>query len=266
MNLREKKEKTIIGKRSEKDMFRSESKNEHSTAERPREEDREAEMSLNIAIDGPVGAGKSSIADQVAAKLGILHLDTGAMYRALGLLALRRGIDPEDEEKVVRLCEGMDLDVEIGEEGQRTILEGEDVSALIRTQEVSMAASAVSKYARVRAWMVARQQALAAKQDMILDGRDICMTVLPGADVKVYLTASAEERARRRWLETREKGGKESFEEVLSAVKKRDDQDMNRKVEPLRQAPDAYLLDSTDLSMDQVVDRIVKMAEAKKHG
>jgi cytidylate kinase len=160
----------------------------------------------------------------------------------------------------------MDLDVEIGEEGQRTILEGEDVSALIRTQEVSMAASAVSKYARVRAWMVARQQALAAKQDMILDGRDICTTVLPDADLKIYLTASAEERALRRWKEMRERGDTDSYEEVLSQVRERDEQDMNRPVEPLRQAEDAVLLDSTNLTFEQVIDRIAEMAEEVRHG
>ncbi len=223
-------------------------------------------MSLNIAMDGPVGAGKSSVADAVAKRLGILHLDTGAMYRALGLKALRDGIDLQDEEKIDALCEGLKLDVRVGENGQETLLDGENVSGLIRTPEVSMAASTVSRYARVRKRMVKLQQKLAASRDMILDGRDICTTVLPDADLKIYLTASAEERALRRWKEMRERGDTDSYEEVLSQVRERDEQDMNRPVEPLRQAEDAVLLDSTNLTFEQVIDRIAEMAEEVRHG
>lgn len=223
-------------------------------------------MSLNIAMDGPVGAGKSSVADAVAKRLGILHLDTGAMYRALGLKALRDGIDLQDEEKIDALCEGLKLDVRVGENGQETLLDGENVSGLIRTPEVSMAASTVSRYARVRKRMVKLQQELAASRDMILDGRDICTTVLPDADLKIYLTASAEERAMRRWKEMRERGDTDSYEEVLSQVRERDEQDMNRPVEPLRQAEDAVLLDSTNLTFEQVIDRIAEMAEEVRHG
>jgi len=218
-------------------------------------------MRMNIAIDGPVGAGKSSVADAVAAKLGILHLDTGAMYRALGLKVLREGVDPADEEQVLQVSEKLQLSVRVGQNGQETLLDGKDVSALIRTPEVSMAASTVSRYAPVRKKMVALQQKLASEQDMVLDGRDICTTVLPDAPVKIYLTASAEERAKRRWKEMKEKGAAESYENVLAQVKARDEQDMNRPVEPLRQAEDAVLLDSTNLSFEQVVDRIVKLAE-----
>ena len=220
---------------------------------------------LNIAMDGPVGAGKSSIADAVAARLGILHLDTGAMYRALGLKALRENLDVQDEERIVALCETLNLDVRVGSNGQETLLDGEDVSGLIRTPEVSMAASTVSRYARVRQRMVSLQQELAAAQDMILDGRDICLTVLPDAPLKIYLTASAEERARRRWTEMQAKGEKDTFEEVLAQVKARDEQDMNRPVEPLRRAEDAVLLDTTNLTFDQVVETIVNMAEAVYH-
>ena len=223
-------------------------------------------MSLNIAMDGPVGAGKSSVADAVAKRLGILHLDTGAMYRALGLKALRDGIDLQDEEKIDALCEGLKLDVRVGENGQETLLDGENVSGLIRTPEVSMAASTVSRYARVRKRMVKLQQELAASRDMILDGRDICTTVLPDADLKIYLTASAEQRALRRWKEMRERGDTDSYEEVLSQVRERDEQDMNRPVEPLRQAEDAVLLDSTNLTFEQVIDRIAEMAEEVRHG
>ena len=223
-------------------------------------------MRLNIAIDGPVGAGKSSIADAVARRLGILHLDTGAMYRALGLKAQIIGTDIQDEAAVTRLCEELDLDVVYGEDGQKTILDGEDVSGQIRTPEVSMAASTVSRYAEVRKMMVRRQQHLAAKQDMLVDGRDICTTVLPNAPVKIYLTASSEERAKRRWKENQEKGSNESFESVLQAVIERDRQDMNRAVEPLRQAADATLLDTTDMSFNEVVEAILQMVEDAENG
>jgi len=217
-------------------------------------------MPLNIAMDGPVGAGKSSIADAVAARLGILHLDTGAMYRALGLKALREGLDPKDEKEMVALCGRLKLDVRIGRNGQATLLDGEDVSGLIRTPEVSMAASTVSRYAEVRKRMVARQQELAAGQDMIVDGRDICTTVLPKAQLKIYLTASPEERARRRWAEMQEKGEGGSYEEVLSQVRERDRQDMGRSVEPLKPAEDAVIVDTTEMNFDQVVDTIAGMA------
>ena len=223
-------------------------------------------MRLNVAIDGPVGAGKSTIADAVAARLGILHLDTGAMYRALGLTALRRNIDMQDEQAVVELCNGLDISVTHGEDGQHTFVEGEDVTGLIRTQEVGMAASTVSRYAEVRKAMVRLQQRLAAETDMLLDGRDICTTVLPKATAKIFLTADAEERARRRFLELQQKGGTETFEQVLEEVKKRDDQDMNRPVEPLRRAEDAELVDSTNLSFDEVVERILAIVEEKRHG
>ena len=149
-------------------------------------------MRLNVGIDGPVGAGKSTVADAVAAKLGILHLDTGAMYRALGLTALRRNMDVQDEQAIVALCNSLNFTVSHETDGQHTFVEGEDVTGLIRTQEVGMAASTVSRYADVRKAMVRLQQKLASETDMLLDGRDICTTVLPNATAKIYLTASAE--------------------------------------------------------------------------
>ena len=223
-------------------------------------------MRLNVGIDGPVGAGKSTVADAVAAKLGILHLDTGAMYRALGLTALRRNMDIQDEQAIVALCNSLNFTVTHEADGQHTFVEGEDVTGLIRTQEVGMAASTVSRYAEVRKAMVRLQQKLASETDMLLDGRDICTTVLPDATAKIYLTASAEERARRRYLELEKKGSAESFEQVLEAVKARDNQDMNRPVEPLRQAEDAVLVDSTNLTFDEVVDTILRIVEEKRHG
>ena len=223
-------------------------------------------MRLNVAIDGPVSAGKSSVSDAVAKRLGILHLDTGAMYRALGLAATRAGIDTGNEKKVVEFCRNLRVAVSHEADGQHTFLEDEDVTGLIRTPEVSMAASTVSKYAEVRKQMVRIQQQLAAETDMLVDGRDICTTVLPHATAKIYLTAAQEERARRRYAEMKEKGQEEPFEKVLEDLKARDEQDMNREVEPLRQAPDAELVDSTHLTFDETVEAIVRIVEAKRNG
>ena len=221
----------------------------------------EEQKRLNVAIDGPVGAGKSSVADEVARRLGILHLDTGAMYRALGYRALKEKVNVQDEQAVVALCGRMSLKVTHEADGQHTFAEGEDVTGLIRTPEVSMAASTVSRYAEVRRAMVRQQQKLAAETDMLLDGRDICTTVLPNATAKIYLTAAAEVRARRRWLEMKEKGMDEPFEQVPEEVVRRDEQDMNREVEPLRRVEDAVLVDSSDLSFEETVDRILAIVE-----
>ena len=220
-------------------------------------------MPLNIAMDGPVGAGKSSIAAEVARRLGILHLDTGAMYRAIGLTALRRGVDLKDEAACVALANDIDITVAHQADGQHTFVNGEDVTGLIRTPEVSMAASTVSKYLGVRQGMVALQQKLAAQTPMLVDGRDICLRVLPNATVKLYLTASAVERARRRWLEMNQKGAPDTYEQVLEDLKKRDDQDMNRQVDPLRPTPDAIIVDSTEMNFEQVVEHILAIVKEK---
>ena len=218
-------------------------------------------MPMNIAIDGPVGAGKSSIADQVAARLNILHLDTGAMYRAVGLYALRTGADVADESAMAALAEAIDVQVRYEGGAQRTLLFGEDVSELIRTGEVSAAASAVSRWPAVRRRMVRAQQELARQTDMLIDGRDIGTVVLADAPVKIYLTATPEERARRRYLQQLEKGDTTPYEQVLRELNARDAQDMNRKTDPLRQAQDAVLLDSTGMTADEVVDAIVRRVE-----
>ena len=220
-------------------------------------------MPLNIAMDGPVGAGKSSIAAEVAKRLGILHLDTGAMYRAIGLTALRRGVDVSDEAAAVALSKELEISVAHETDGQHTFVNGEDVTGLIRTPEVSMATSTVSKHLGVRQGMVALQQKLAAQTPMRVDGRDICIRVLPNATVKIYLTASAEERARRRWLEMQQKGAPDTYEQVLEDLKKRDAQDMNREVDPLRPAEDAVIVDSTELNFEQVVEAILAIVKEK---
>ena len=206
-------------------------------------------MPMNIAIDGPVGAGKSSIADQVAQRLHILHLDTGAMYRTVALYMLRNGIDPQDEQVAYR------------DGAQRTMLGEEDVTDLIRTGEVSAAASGISKWPAVRRRMVAAQREIAATADMLIDGRDIGTRVLTNAPVKIFLTATPEERARRRYKQQVEKGDMTPYEQVLSELNARDEQDMNRETDPLRQAEDAVLVDSTDMTPEQVVDAIIAVVE-----
>ena len=223
-------------------------------------------MALNVAMDGPVGAGKSTIADEVAKRLHILHLDTGAMYRAVGMTALKRGIDIQDEEAVTRLCERLTVDVAHDEKGQRTLVDGEDVTGGLRTEEVSMAASKVATYGGVRRAMVAAQQRMAATTDMLVDGRDIGTRVLPEATVKIFLTADAEERARRRYLQLKEKGVEADFDEVLADLKRRDAQDSGRAIDPLRPAEDSVIVDTTHLDFEQTVQRIVGLVEERVHG
>lgn len=217
---------------------------------------------INIAMDGPVGAGKSCVADEVAKRLSILHLDTGAMYRALGLAVLRAGEDPQDEAAAGRVSGAVQIDVRYRDGQQRTLLSGEDVTESLRTQEVSLAASAVAKWPEVRRRMVRRQQELAAAQDMLIDGRDIGTRVLPEAKLKIYLTADAAVRARRRQLQLLSEGTEVPFEEVYRDLLARDEQDMNRETDPLRVADGAIVVDSTALSQEETVQRIVSLAEA----
>ena len=220
-------------------------------------------MIYTIAVDGPVGAGKSSVADEVAKRLGILHLDTGAMYRAFAWYALKQGISMEDEAALVALTEKMMPEVRYENGSQRTLIDGQDVTGLIRTPEISMATSTSSKFAGVRKAMVRRQQELAKEQSMLLDGRDIGTVVLKDATIKIYLTASAEVRAKRRFDELQLKGDLSTYEEVLSDVIRRDEQDMNREVDPLRPAEDAQMLDSSEMTQEQVVEDIIRRVNLK---
>jgi len=219
---------------------------------------------LNIAIDGPVGAGKSTIADAVANRLGILHLDTGAMYRAVGLAVLAAGVDVQDEEAVSALCEAGKILVDVRYENgaQVTLVNGRDVTGSIRSQEAGTAASAVSRYAAVRRMLVKRQQELARTQPMLMDGRDIGTVVLKDAPVKIYLTATPEARAMRRLKQLHEKGETPEFAEILAEVNARDDQDMHRAVDPLRQAEDAVVVDSSELTFEETVQAILRLVEA----
>ena len=218
-------------------------------------------MRITIALDGPVGAGKSSIADLVAKRLDILHLDTGAMSRAIGLYARRHG-GAEDEDRVVGMLGDIQVRVTYRDGAQQTWLGDEDVTGLIRTQEVSMAASCVSRYRKVREKMVALQRELSRETSMIVDGRDIGTKVLVDAPVKIFLTAAAEERARRRYRELIEKGMSADYEQVLLELKQRDEQDSTREVDPLRCADDAIVVDTTHLDIQQTVDRILELTEA----
>ena len=207
-----------------------------------------------IAVDGPAGAGKSSVAKALAERLGLTYLDSGAMYRCVALAALERGIDPEDADAVGPLARGL----EIAFDGARVILDGRDVSREIREAEVSAAASRVSVAPDVREAMVARQRALIRAADFVAEGRDIGTVVSPDAPLKVYLTATPEERARRRAAETGE-----SVERVMAALRARDARDTGRQHSPLRAAEDAVVLDTTDLSVEAVVEEIAGLARER---
>ena len=210
-------------------------------------------MSYAIAIDGPAGAGKSTIAKILAKELGLIYVDTGALYRALGFAMLNRGLDPADAEAVVPALEGLQVSLEYRQGEQRVLLCGEDISDRIRTPEVSMAASRVSAIPAVRAFLLQLQRDMAATQSVIMDGRDIGTTILPNAQVKIFLTASPEARATRRYLELQEKGVATTYEEVLEDMNRRDYEDTHREISPLRQAEDAVLADTGELTLEQSV-------------
>ena len=216
----------------------------------------------SIAIDGPSGAGKSTLARALAKALGYLYVDTGAIYRTVGLRAFRTGADPEDREAVTALLPGMDIGLGYGEDGeQRMYLNGEDVSQAIRQHEISRYASCVSAIPEVRAFLLDRQRKLAQEHDVVMDGRDIGTVVLPEADVKIFLTAAPEARARRRWLELKERGQSADYEAVLRDVKERDEKDSTRSAAPLRQAEDAVLADTTQLDLQQSLDLLIQIAK-----
>lgn len=221
-------------------------------------------MSYAIAIDGPAGAGKSTIARRVAEHLHILYLDTGAMYRAIGYAALVQGISPRDAEGVAAMLERTDLQVAFIDGAQHVILNGEDVSGRIRTPEMSRAASDISALPSVRLYLVARQRALAQVQPLVMDGRDIGSYVLPDAACKFFLTASPEERARRRLDDLRKAGDQAStYDCVLADILYRDKQDSTRAMAPLVQAPDAILIDNSNLEMDETVAIMLRIIRDK---
>ena len=217
----------------------------------------------SIAIDGPAGAGKSTIARKVAEKLSFIYVDTGAMYRSMALYFIRHDIAAQDEEKIAAACPDIDVSITYQDGEQQVILNGENVNGLIRTEQVSMMTSDTSKYPVVREKLLSLQRGLAEKENVIMDGRDIGTCVLPNADVKIYLTARAAERARRRYKEQTERGVDCDIKEIERDIIARDEQDMNREVAPLRQAEDAVLVDSSDMTIDQVVDEIIRIYQEK---
>ena len=220
-------------------------------------------MAVNIAIDGPAGAGKSSIAKRAAAALGYIYVDTGALYRTIGLNALRRGVDTKDAAAVIGTLADVQVSLRFVDGEQRVFLGEEDVSAAIRTPEASMAASHVSAIPAVREHLFALQQNIAAQNNCLMDGRDIGTVVLPNADVEIFLTASAETRADRRCRELAEKGMPTPYDEVLRDIIERDYNDSHRDVAPLKQAEDAVLLDTSALSFDESYAAVVKMIKER---
>ena len=219
---------------------------------------------LRIAIDGPGGAGKSSLAKAVAAKLGIIYVDTGALYRTIGLYMVRQGISPKDEDAVVAALPNFTLELKFIDGKQTILLDGNDVGDSIRTPEISMAASAVSAIPAVREYLLNTQRDIAKKNSVIMDGRDIGTVILPNAEVKIFLTASPEARAKRRYEELLQKGQKVSYEQVYNEMVERDTNDSTRAVAPCVPAEDAVILDNSELTAEGTVEEVLKIIKKKK--
>ncbi len=220
-------------------------------------------MSFNLAIDGPAGAGKSTIAKAAAAKLGAVYVDTGAMYRTIALYLLESKTDVEDEQALAEALEQIEVKLAYEDGAQQMYLNGRNVSGLIRTEAVSRMASISAAKPIVREKLLAMQRDIAASMDVIMDGRDIGTRILPGAQLKIFLTASPEARALRRFKEYEAKGEAVSLKEIEEDIRQRDKRDEEREVSPLKQAEDAYLLDSSDMTIDEVVETICRMAHEK---
>ena len=220
-------------------------------------------MTFNIAVDGPAGAGKSTIAKAVAARLGFVYVDTGAMYRTIAVYLLQQGIDCEDEESLNRALREIDIRMTYEDGKQQMILNGENVTGLLRTEEVSHMASVSSAKPQVRARLTDLQQEIAQRENVIMDGRDIGTVILPHAQLKIFLTASPHARALRRYLEMKEKGEDVSLEAIEADMKERDERDSSRAASPLVQAPDAILVDSSDMTIEEVTDTIAKLARER---
>ena len=223
-------------------------------------------MIYNIAIDGPAGAGKSTIARRVAKELSFIYVDTGAMYRAMALYLLRKEVNRDDTEQIGNICQDAEISIEYQNGEQIVLLNGENVNSYLRTEEVGNMASVSSEVPRVREKLLSLQRKLAKDMSVVMDGRDIGTTILPDADVKIYLTASSLTRARRRYLELQEKGTVCNLDDIQKGIEERDQRDMNREISPLRQAKDAVLVDSSDLTIQQVVDRILQIFRSKTTG
>ena len=225
-------------------------------------------MSINIAIDGPSGAGKSSLAKLIAERLSYIYVDTGALYRAVGYHVLANGIGTKDESRISCLLDSTEVTFRSEPDGQRVFVNGEDVSGSIRTMKVAMAASDVSALPEVRDFLLEAQRRIARNDNVVMDGRDIGTVVLPGAQVKIFLTADPKIRAHRRMLELESRGEActESFDDILSQILRRDENDINRPTAPLRQAEDAVLLDNSELSAEQTLDAAMSIINDRLGG
>ena len=221
-------------------------------------------MSFQIAIDGPSATGKSTLAKALAKELSFIYIDTGAMYRAVGLYNIRKNIDLNNEADVVNTLKDISIDIKYIDKEQRIFLNGEDVSSQIREEKVGTAASIVSTYKKVREVLVELQRSLANVQNVIMDGRDIGTVVLPNASLKIFLTASSEERTKRRYLELEEKGKDVSIEDVAKELKERDERDTKRANSPLTKAEDAILVDTTNMNIEKTIKHIKNLYEKRK--
>ena len=220
-------------------------------------------MSFNIAIDGPAGAGKSTIAKRVASSLSFIYVDTGAMYRAMALFLHRNGVSAEDTETIAKECTNADISIRYQDNEQVVLLNGENVNPYLRTEEVSRMASKSSAVPEVRAHLLALQRNLASTYNVVMDGRDIGTVILPDAQVKIFLTASPETRAKRRYEELIQKGQEADYQEVLTEIINRDARDMNRETAPLKQAEDAFLVDSSNMTLSEVEETICKIVRER---
>lgn len=216
---------------------------------------------INIAIDGPAGAGKSSVAKLAAKELGFIYIDTGALYRSIGIAVLRKGLKTDCREDVISVLPEITLSLEFVDGEQKVFLNGKDVSRDIRLPEASMAASNVSAIPEVRSFLLDMQKKFARENNCLMDGRDIGTVILPDAELKIFLTASAEVRADRRYKELIEKGTPKDYDELLEEIKQRDYNDSHRAVAPLKPADDAYILDSSDMTLEEVVNKITELAK-----
>ena len=221
-------------------------------------------MSYSVAIDGPAGAGKSTIAKLLAKKMGYIYVDTGAMYRAMAVYFVQNNVNPDDEREINAAVTGVNITIEYMDGVQQVILNGDNVTGLLRTEETGKMASKTSKYAAVRSKLVDLQRKLAKTTDVIMDGRDIGTTVLPDAFVKIYLTASTQARAKRRFDELTQKGEQCNLEEIAADIESRDYADMHREISPLKQAEDAILVDTSDMNIEEVVAKLTQIIEEKK--
>lgn len=221
---------------------------------------------LNIALDGPAGAGKSTVARLVAKALGYIYVDTGAMYRAVTWKMLQQGLTPEQPAQIADMARRMRIELIPGEQGQQVLVDGHDVTGAIRTVAVNSYVSQVAQIAEVRELLVHKQKQMAAQKGVVMDGRDIGTHVLPDAEVKVFLTASVKERARRRYKEMQSSGQDVSLEQLEKDIAQRDRMDEQREISPLLRADDAVLLDCTNLTVDEVVDRVLELCRAKVSG